>query len=201
MMHTKLKFSSLVKKRAVRERSRKTKNFLKEKKTMKKRRSLIISLLLVAALTLGIGYAALTDVLDINGTADVNQSAAEEAFNEDIYFSDAVANQAGNVASVDAGDNDMASFTASNLKGAGDTATFTFTIKNDSDVDAVVTPTLAADGNTNPTYFTIVSDWNAQPKTIVAGGSETYTVTVTLIKTPTETIHGAFHIELTAIAR
>lgn len=167
---------------------------------MKRRRTLITSLLLVAALVLGIGYAALTDVLDINGTADVNQSAAEDSFNEDVYFSAAVANEAGNVASVDAGDNDMASFTASTLKGKDDYATFTFTIKNDSDVDAVVTPTLAADGNTNPEYFSIVSNWNAQPKTIPAGGSETYTVTVTLLKTPTESIHGAFHIELTAVA-
>ena len=167
---------------------------------MKKRRTLIISLLLVAALCLGIGYAALTDVLDINGTADVNQSAAEEAFNEDVYFSAAVANEAGNVASVDTNDNDMASFTASTLKGAGDTATFTFTIKNDGDVAALVTPTLAADGNSNAEYFSIVSDWNAQPKTIAAGDSETYTVTVKLLKTPTESIHGAFHIELTAVA-
>jgi hypothetical protein len=45
-----------------------------------------------------------------------------------------------------------------------------------------------------------VSDWNAKPKTIAAGSSETYTVTVTLLKTPTESIHGSFHIELTAVA-
>lgn len=167
---------------------------------MKRRRTLITSLLLVAALALGIGYAALTDVLDINGTADVNQSAAEESFNEDVYFSNAVAKDAGNVASVDANDNDMASFTASNLKGAGDTAIFTFTITNDGDVDAVVTPSLASDGNTNVEYFSIVSDWNAQPKTLKAGESLEYTVTVTLLKTPTESIHGAFHIELTAVA-
>ena len=167
---------------------------------MKRRRSLIISLLLVAAISLGVGYAALTDVLDINGSADVNQTAAEEAFNEDVYFKAAVANQAGNVASVDANDNDMASFTASTLKGANDTATFTFTITNDGDVDALVTPTLAADGNSNAEYFEVSSDWAGQAKTIAAGQSLTYTVTVKLIKTPTETIHGAFHIELTATA-
>lgn len=167
---------------------------------MKRRRSLIISLLLVAAISLGVGYAALTDVLDINGSADVNQTAAEEAFNEDIYFKAAVANQTGNVASVDANDNDMASFTASTLKGAGDTATFTFTIANDGDVDALVTPSFAADGNSNAEYFEVSSDWAGQAKTIGAGQTLTYTVTVKLIKTPTETIHGAFHIELTATA-
>lgn len=167
---------------------------------MKKRRSLIISLLLVAALCLGIGYAALTDVLDINGSADVNQSAAEEAFDADIYFTGAVANETGNSASVDAADNDMANFTAATLKGQGDKVTFTFTIKNASDVAAVVTPSLAADGNTNTEYFKVTSDWNATARTLAAGATDTYTITVELLKTPTETIHGSFHIELTAVA-
>ena len=168
---------------------------------MKRRRTLITSLLLVAALVLGIGYAALTDVLDINGTADVNQSAAEDAFDMDVYFDKAEANEDGNTASVNTNDNDKASFTVNTLKGKGDKATFTFTIKNDGDGDAVVTPVFAAaDGNTNPTYFAISSDWAGQAKTIPAGGSETYTITIELLKTPTETIHGAFHVEMTAVA-
>ena len=167
---------------------------------MKRRRTLVISLLLVAALCLGIGYAALSDTLDINGSADVNQSAAEEAFNEDIYFSAAVANQTGNTATLDPTDNDMASFAANTLKTKGDQVTFTFTIKNDGDLDALVTPSFASDGNTNPTYFKISSDWAGQARTIKAGQSDTYTVTVELLATPTETIHGSFHIALTATA-
>ena len=147
---------------------------------------------------LGIGYAALTDVLDITGSADVNQSAAEEAFNEDIYFSAAQANETGNTASVNADNNDKASFTANTLKGAGDKATFTFTIVNDGDLDATVTPSISS--NTNPTYFDIYSDWNGQPTTLVAGGSVTYTVTMELRETPTETISGSCIIELTAVA-
>ena len=54
---------------------------------MKKRRTFIVSMLLVAALALGIGYAALSDTLDINGTADVNQSQAEADFDLNVYFS------------------------------------------------------------------------------------------------------------------
>ena len=79
---------------------------------MKNRKSVIVAFLLVAVMLLGVGYAALTDVLDITGTADVNQSAAEESFNEDIFFSAAVANESGNTASVNADNNDKASFTA-----------------------------------------------------------------------------------------
>jgi hypothetical protein len=63
---------------------------------MKNRKTVVMAFLLVAVMLLSVGYAALTDVLDITGSADVNQSAAEEAFNEDIYFSAAVANQTGN---------------------------------------------------------------------------------------------------------
>ncbi|MBO5270056.1 MAG: hypothetical protein J6B77_04670, partial [Clostridia bacterium] len=90
---------------------------------MKNRKTVVVAFLLLAVMLLGVGYAALTDVLDITGSADVNQSAAEEAFNEDIFFSAAVANDAGNTASVNADNNDKASFTANNLKGKGDKAT------------------------------------------------------------------------------
>jgi uncharacterized repeat protein (TIGR01451 family) len=167
---------------------------------MKSRKGLI-SIMLVAVLLLGIGYAALTDTLDITGSADVNQSAAEEAFNEDIYFSAAVANETGNTASVNADNNDKASFTAKTLKGKGDKVTFTFTIKNDGDIAATVTPKLNATlGNTNPEYFSLTSDWDGGAKTLAAGSEVTYTLTVELLKTPTETVAASFLIELTAVA-
>ena len=165
---------------------------------MKNRKRIVVAFLLVAVMLMSVGYAALTDVLDITGSADVNKSAAEDAYNEDIYFSAAVANEIGNTASVNQDNNDKASFTANTLKGKDDTATFTFTIENDGDLDATVTPSISS--NTNDTYFAISSDWNGQPKTLVAGHSLTYTVTVKLLETPTDTISGSFIIELTAVA-
>ena len=160
-----------------------------------KRRNLVMTFMLVAALILGVGYAAVTDVLDINGTADVNP---DTAFNEDIYFSAAVANQAGNTASVVDTDPDMANFTVSTLSGMNDEATFTFTIKNAGDLDVIVTPTVAQDGNNHPEYFELFSDWDGQPKEIEAGTELTYTLTVKLKATPADTLHGVFHIELSA---
>lgn len=166
---------------------------------MKNRKFVVVAFLLVAVLLLGVGYAALSDTLDITGSADVNQSAAEEAFNEDVYFSAANANEDGNTASVNADNNDKASFTANTLKGQGDKVTFTFTIKNNGDVEATVTPRLNASlGNTLPEYFEITSDWDGQPKTLAAHSEITYTVTVKLLKTPTEAISGSFLIELVA---
>ena len=168
---------------------------------MKNRKTVVVAFLLIAVMLLGVGYAALTDVLDITGSADVNQSAAEESFNEDIHFTAAVANEAGNTASVNADNNDKASFTANTLKGKGDKATFTFTITNAGDVDAVITPAISS--NTNSTYFKITSDWMVEgvstAKDLPANTAElTYTVTVELLQTPTETISGSFVIELTA---
>lgn len=165
---------------------------------MKQRKTVIVAFLLAAVLLLGVGYAALTDVLDITGSADVNQSAAEDAFNEDIYFKTAVANEDGNTASVNLDNNDKASFTANTLKGQGDKATFTFTIINEGDLDATVTPSISS--NTNTEYFGISSDWAGQPKTLEAGKTLTYTVTVELLETPTQTISGSFIIELTAVS-
>ena len=168
---------------------------------MKNRRNIVIAFLLCACLIVGVGYAALSDTLDITGSADVNQSAAEEAFNEDIYFSAAVANETGNTASVNADNNDKASFTAATLKGKDDKVTFTFTITNAGDVAADVTPKLNATlGNTNPEYFSITSDWNGAAKTLDAHSTITYTVTVELLKTPTETISSSFLIELVAVS-
>ena len=167
---------------------------------MKNRKGLI-AFMVLAVMLLGIGYAALSDTLDITGSADVNQSAAEEAFNEDIYFSAAVANEEGNTASINADNNDKASFTAKTLKGKDDKVTFTFTIKNDGDVAATVTPKLNATlGNTNPEYFSLTSDWNGAAKTLDAGGELSYTVTIELLKTPTETVAASFLVELTAVS-
>lgn len=168
---------------------------------MKNRKTIVVAFMLCAVMLLGVGYAALTDVLDITGSVDVNQSAAEEAFNEDIHFSAAVANDTGNTASVNADNNDKASFSVNSLKGAGDVATFTFTIVNDGDLDAKVTPAFNASlGNTNPEYFNIESDWDGATKDLVAGGSLTYTLTVTLKETPTNSVSGSFLIELTAVS-
>ena len=168
---------------------------------MKNRKTVVVAFLLAAVLLLGVGYAALSDTLDITGSADVNQSAAEEAFNEDIYFSAAVANEEGNTASINTDNNDKSSFTAKTLKGKGDKVTFTFTIKNTGDVAAIVTPKLNATlGNTNPEYFAVSSDWEGAAKTLAAQSEITYTVTVELLKTPTETIAGSFLIELNAVS-
>lgn len=65
---------------------------------MKNRKTIVVAFLLSAVMLMSVGYAALTDVLDITGSADVNQAAAEDSFNEDIKFTGALANETGNTA-------------------------------------------------------------------------------------------------------
>ena len=172
---------------------------------MKNRKTVVVAFLLFAVMVLGIGYAAIADVLDIIGSADVTKENAQASFDADVYFTNAAIadGNAENTTSINGDNNDKVSFTAKNLKGQGDTAKFTYTIYNGSDVDAVVTPSISS--NTSAEYFGLSSDWNAQPKTIKAGQSETYTITVTLLKTPTfediELLSGSFIIELTAVAQ
>ena len=167
---------------------------------MKNRKFVVAAFLLVAAMLLGVGYAAVSDVLVINGTADITAEGAQSAFNEDIIFTSAVAGTNGDIAEIGS-DPDMASFTAKHLNGQGDKATFTFTIANNGDVDATVTPKLVdATGNTEPEWFDISSDWSGATKDLPAGEEITYTVTIELKKTPTAAITGSFHIELTASA-
>ena len=163
--------------------------------------------MLVAALTLGIGYAAVTDVLDIQGTAEISTGAIEEAFNQDVYFSAAVANEpsSGSTTSINTDNNDKASFTAKGFTQVGDVISFTYTIKNDSEHYAAnVTPKLLQ--NSNEEYFQVTSDWESQMQTIAAGAEKTITIYVELIKLPTATAEGetalrsaSFNIELTAV--
>ena len=54
------------------------------KQSMKKRRTLIISLLLVAALALGIGYAGFTSELMINGDAVMNSTTTSQVVIESV---------------------------------------------------------------------------------------------------------------------
>ena len=176
---------------------------------MKNRRSVIIAFLLCASILVGVGYATVTDVLDITGSVDVTKEGAQEAFNHDVYFAESVTvgptvvngtskdgAASGNTSSRNADNPDKVSFTVNSLQGKDDTATFTYTIVNAGDVDATVTPSISS--NTNEEYFDISSSWNGQAQSLAAGTQIDYTITVTLKKTPEDVIAGSFIIELTA---
>ena len=174
---------------------------------MKNRKVIVTAFLLVAVMLLGVGYAAVSDTLDIQGTADITATDAGETLNEDVYFVgvmngsvqvDAItaADDLGYTAHINSQDNDMAHFTISCLEKAGDSVTIVYVVKNDSTND--VTLALKNSTSTEP-IFTVETELdNGATKIVPAGGTTTVEVTVSLNADPTDAVTSAFTIGITA---
>ena len=186
---------------------------------MKKRRTLIISLLLIAALCLGIGYAALGRDLQINGSA--NLQGNNENF--DIVFTSGSAKN--NMATVTVAEGTTtASYVIDGLSKIGDEEVITFTIKNrTTDIDAKLKGITSTTGELKVTnsdgtdttvpyesYFTkkmVITNSDGQTydakgtEAFIVGPNETATVTITitLIKSVTDPVSAssfiAFHFD------
>lgn len=186
---------------------------------MKKRRIAIVAFLLVASMVIGIGYANLSKNLTISSVA--TSSVSNE--NLHVYFlSDGITNVVHATAGVD-DSRELANFdTMNQLKAPGDTATATFTIKNETiDLAAkVYLPTLTITmptGHYTPTCVFVDAAGNeltatSQQKLLTEGEGEsaksyvllqpTETVKVkislTLSKTPEADIHAEFSYAINA---
>ena len=132
-------------------------------KTMRNRKTVITAFLLIACMLIGIGYAAVTNVLDIQGSAEVTDKNVSDEFNEDIYFSGVKAPDGKIVdsflvkedgtydesrqdgvtytysANINSNNNDKGQFTVKSLANTGDVQKITYQIKNDSEHEAKVT--------------------------------------------------------------
>jgi len=173
---------------------------------MKKRKLAVVSFLAAAALTCGIGYAAVSDTLDIQGTATVNQSELDKSFADKVYFSavEPTTDATKWTASINQDNNNKASFSIYGLVHKDETQSITYTIKNDSVHNATVSLTVPEGEahnpqNNNPTYFEVSHDLG-DGKTLEAGGTLEVTVTVKLTKDTTTTVSGSFGIELKVVS-
>lgn len=147
---------------------------------MKNKKVFIGVFLVLAVLTLGIGYAAISDItLNINGTA----SAKPSDDNFKVLFTDdpITVSDAAKVTATKTDDLN-ATIAVKDLTAKGDKVTATYTMKNDSpDLSAsIALPTIT---NSNEEYFNVTTDWQAA-KTVASGDTVTVTVTVELVKTP-----------------
>ncbi len=170
---------------------------------MKNRRIAIVAFMLVATLTLGIGYAAITDVLDFQGTAKVTAQQASEAFDLDVYFSEVTASQDGSYTTrINADNNDKITFTiTSGLNGQGDKVVIPAVIANAGDVPAELS--IKSTYSSEPDYFTVTCNFVEGTELDAANADqEPSTVNVELIveliKTPTEDIEASFVLEVNA---
>ncbi len=173
---------------------------------MKKRRTSIIAFLLCACLTIAVGYAALTDTFTITGDAYATTDVAQPAFDKKVYFlaankgpdsgsSSTTPNEYG----VGTADPDTAFFNIYSLAKKGESASFTYTIKNESKEYAAKIVIDTKD-STNSQFYKIVAEFVNGNDTVQTESTIDVIVTVEMLKTPTEDTTGSFTIVMTATA-
>ena len=151
------------------------KNF-KNKKTLQ-----IVLLVVIAVVTLGIGYAAISAVnLIING----NATARVEQNNFKVHFTQAQAisgsTGASGTSSIDTQDDTKAMFDVTGLTKVGDYAEAVYTVRNDSNgVGAEISLSVS---NSNSEYFKVTE--TILDNKLQAGEETTAKVKVEMIKTP-----------------
>lgn len=165
---------------------------------MKKRRTLIIALLLVAALCLGIGYAGYTGSLDWiatyeNDTVDlkvhfinVEEDAISAAQDDDVVAHILQLSDGGTTGGT------TINPSIDGLAVVGDSVTFDYTVRNDSDIMVELdAPTHTFD--TSNQYFSLeVGSWD---ETILDVGDEAHiTVKMTLTEYSADIQKGSFTI-------
>ena len=174
---------------------------------MKNRKIVVVAFLVLAAMLLGVGYAALTDTLTIIGNAHIDIDVANKTFDERIYFSASEATSTtgtGSTADTASHTADDATFTANKLAIKGEQSVFTFTITNDSNVDAAIsvadTKLSGAENpsNSNTEKFTVEYAYPDGTTVAKNGGTITVVVTVTVKEAITAATSATFGIELTA---
>ena len=156
----------------------------------------IVLIVLVAVLTLGIGYAAISAVnLIINGnaTASVNQENFKVHFTQAQSITGSTG--ASGTSSIDTQDDTKAMFDVTGLTKVGDYAEAVYIVRNDSNgVGAEISLSVT---NSNSEYFKVTE--TIQDNKLQAGDETTATVKVEMIKTPiTDTVSTTITATLTA---
>ena len=182
---------------------------------MKNRRTVVVAFLVAAVMLLGIGYAALTDTLTINGDLKSDPSASQNEFDGDIYFSatsivqDDTGNQA---ASQILEGRDDAKIEAKHFSEEGQVVKVKFTITNDAENDfaAIITPnaltlTNGSEGtdHAHKPIFSATWSWNESAEdtasyTLQPGESKDLWVTITVIERPTDAHTATFSVSFGA---
>jgi hypothetical protein len=171
---------------------------------MKNRKFVVVAFLVVAAMLMGIGYAALTDTLTIIGNANVDIAGANTVFDEKIYFSNAEVTEGVDGKDLVSFTADDATYTVHGLATIADQAIFTFTIQNDSNLDALIkVDALKLSGvenpsNSNEEAFTVTYAYPDGMTVGKNGGTIDVVVTVKLAKPIDVATSATFGLELIA---
>ena len=160
---------------------------------MKKKRTFLVVALLVAALSLAVGYAAITKNLAVTGSA----SATPDNDNFKVRFTGTPTTSDGTKVTAEVTNELAAKINVSGLTTTGDTVTATYTIENYS-AELGAALEVGSITNTNSNYFKVTASL-AKPA-IAKGETTTLTITVELLKTPVDDQITSITVPVTATA-
>lgn len=160
---------------------------------MKKKRTFLVVALLVAALSLAVGYAAITKNLAVTGSA----SATPNNDNFKVRFTGTPETSDANKVTASITSDLAAKINVSGLTTTGDTVTATYTIENYSD-ELGANLAVGNITNNNSEYFEVTALLAAPA--IAKGATTTLTVTVKLLKTPVDDQSTDITVPVTATA-
>lgn len=172
---------------------------------MKRRRTLIVSLLLVTALCLGIGYASVDGTVRVDGTAKLHAQTVNLTFTK--YVQTSATDGVTGVVTEDLVNTPSATatYTVNNLSKANDNVVGTFTIKNNNEYN-VALASVACTETAGGGYLTITcveaDGTEIDGTTVLApGATQDVKVTVTLKNHYTgEDANVAFTVTVTGTA-
>lgn len=146
---------------------------------MKARRLAVLALALVTVVTMGIGYAALNDALYANGEGTLTKSAADDAFDGEVYYTGTPVVDRCTATFVDGEKPDTVNITINDtLAIVGDTATCKVTVKNESTVPVTIVTNTSQDSD----HFRVTAEY-ATGNTIAAEGEMEVTIKIVLKQT------------------
>lgn len=163
---------------------------------MKKRNTTIFAFLLLAAVGMGVGYAAISQEFKVGGDITVDVDKANEELEAEVYFSE-VKKQEKCTVTIDSSDKHKASIDVNGLELRGETATGTLVIKNDFELPVNVQDIQFTE-NTNKTEFTVA--YTLSNETIAAGQTVELTFTIKLNVVPTEQLTDSFGLTFNVVA-
>lgn len=164
---------------------------------MKNKKTILGVVLLIAILLLGVGYAAISGYnLTIGGTA----TASGNTDNFIVKFTKATGDEKC-TAEIDSKDANSrtATMEVSGLTTAGDTATATFEVKNESpELNAILAVTTKEMTGTDASYFTVDATIANNDVSMEPNATRTVTVTIKLNKTVVEDKTATINVVLSA---
>ena len=175
---------------------------------MKKRRIFVFGFLLIATLLIGVGYAAVSKHLQISGISSVTALTSADF---DVVFvaandaADTTSESGVKVASnsIQSSDGHVVILSLSDFKELNDTITLTYdvqyTVKEDGINAELTEPSCGFVSEANGSFFNVQCSFDDSTLT-AADDTSTLTVTITLVKVPTDDLTVDYKITFSANA-